>query len=89
MARSGSLNLEEFQKSLDKVQGLAAAPQLLQQIKDQLESAQRLTESLADDYYRTQQRLKVLEKMVRISLELGGYSEDMIKDLERELEGGT
>jgi hypothetical protein len=81
--------LETVQQSLKKAQGLAEAPQLLLQIKEQLETATRMSESLADDYHRTQQRVRVLEGMVRVALDLAGYSNDMIEDLEAELEGGT
>lgn len=78
--------LADVQSSLQQVQGLAAAPQLLLQVKEQMEMATKMAESLADDYHRAQQRLKVLEKMIKVALSLTGYSDDMIEDLQRELE---
>jgi hypothetical protein len=89
MARKLPDKLGELQSSLQQVQGLAAAPQLLMQIKEQMEMATKMAESLADDYHRTQKKLELLERMVKVALSLTGYSDDMIEDLQKELEGGT
>lgn len=86
MARSGPLNPGELQKSLERIQGLAAAPDLLLQIKSQMDEATGMSAELADEYRRTQKKVEVLEAMVKIALTMAGYSEDMIQELQEELE---
>ena len=91
MARStsGSIpeKMAELQESLKQAQGLAAAPQLLMQIKEQMDVATQLSASLADEYQRVQKRLVVLEGLAKEALSLAGYTDDMIEELQKELEG--
>lgn len=92
MARSSSgpalPDVSGLQQSLDKLQGLAAAPQLLLQIKQQMEMATQMAADLSDEYHRLQKKTEVLEGLVTAALTTAGYTEDMIQDLKTELEGG-